>query len=235
MTALGIHSAEGHTLRKRIGAQFVFVHISSSTQYATVYRGDVADMLDASTKPVATLTRKRVMDRSDAKRWSIATTDGNVIAAHDSPAHLLAVLCKHLERVEVEASDDFDAFNTHMLATALWSSTDDEGEPLDAQYDIHDIDDDSADKLRADALAFYIKARAMIQHDDAPLANDFEGSVSARKAAMAGHDFWLTRCGHGAGFWDGDWPEAVGDALSEMAREAGNVDLYVGDDNKIHA
>lgn len=22
---------------------------------------------------------------------------------------------------------------------------------------------------------------------------------------MAGHDLWLTRNGHGAGFWDGDW------------------------------
>ncbi len=25
----------------------------------------------------------------------------------------------------------------------------------------------------------------------------------------AGHDFWLTRQGHGAGFWDGDWPDHV--------------------------
>lgn len=235
MTGTGIYSAEGHTLRKRHNGQFVFVHISSSTQYATVYLGDKADMLDASCKPVATLTRKRAMDRSDAKRWTIAATDGLVIAAHDSPAHLLGVLCNHLTAREVEASDDFDAFNAHMLVTALWSSTDDEGEPLDAQYDIHDIDSDSADKLRADALAFYIKARDMIQHDDAPLANDFDGTISARKAAMAGHDFWLTRCGHGAGFWDGDWPKAIGDALSEMARQAGNVDLYVGDDNKIYA
>ena len=24
---------------------------------------------------------------------------------------------------------------------------------------------------------------------------------------MGAHDFWLTRNGHGAGFWDGDWPE----------------------------
>jgi|TARA_R110000744_G_scaffold366338_1_gene475354 hypothetical protein len=23
-----------------------------------------------------------------------------------------------------------------------------------------------------------------------------------------GHDFWLTRNGHGAGFWDGDWNDA---------------------------
>jgi hypothetical protein len=48
----------------------------------------------------------------------------------------------------------------------------------------------------------------------------------------AGHDFWYTRNGHGVGFWDrGLGP--VGDQLSDLARNFGNVDLYRGDDGQI--
>jgi hypothetical protein len=68
----------------------------------------------------------------------------------------------------------------------------------------------------------------------APLSREFEGSIAAREAAMAGHDFWLTRCGHGAGFWDGDWPEPQATILDEAAKRFGNVDLYVGDDGAIY-
>ena len=69
---------------------------------------------------------------------------------------------------------------------------------------------------------------------------DFLAKVSYPKndstdMAHAGHDFWLTRCGHGAGFWDGDLPEALGEALTAAAKIFGNVDLYVGDDGKIYA
>ena len=46
------------------------------------------------------------------------------------------------------------------------------------------------------------------------------------------HDFWLTRNGHGVGFWDRDLGE-VGDKLTK-ACEYTEVDLYVGDDNKLY-
>jgi hypothetical protein len=51
---------------------------------------------------------------------------------------------------------------------------------------------------------------------------------------MAGHDFWLTRNGHGAGFWDGDLSEDVGNALTEAAKKFGECHLYVGDDGQIY-
>jgi hypothetical protein len=34
-----------------------------------------------------------------------------------------------------------------------------------------------------------------------------------------GHDLWLTSQHHGAGFWDGAFPEALGDALTEASRD----------------
>lgn len=46
---------------------------------------------------------------------------------------------------------------------------------------------------------------------------------------QVGHDFWLTRQGHGAGFWDG--PEIYGgddnaDKLSDSARSFGQRDIF---------
>ena len=53
---------------------------------------------------------------------------------------------------------------------------------------------------------------------------------------QAGRDLWYTRNGHGVGFWDRDddvyGPHA--DALCEVARAMGSVDLYRGDDGKLY-
>ena len=51
----------------------------------------------------------------------------------------------------------------------------------------------------------------------------------------AGHDFWLTRNHHGAGFWDGDWPEDVDEKLTEASHSWGEMDLYVGDDGRVYS
>jgi hypothetical protein len=51
---------------------------------------------------------------------------------------------------------------------------------------------------------------------------------------QAGIDYWLTRNGHGAGFWDRDLGD-VGDRLTAAAEADGMVDLYVGDDGRIYA
>lgn len=121
------------------------------------------------------------------------------------------------------------------VGTALWSSTDDDGEPLDSARDIDDVAPETLDKMRDDCAAFYDANSEHIHCDGAPLSREFDGSIAAREAALAGHDFWLTRCGHGAGFWDGDWPEPAATILEKAADTFGNVDLYLGDDGRIHA
>lgn len=111
-------------------------------------------------------------------------------------------------------------FDCYVIA-ALWSSSDDDGKPLDARFDETDIAPDTLAAMRADCDAFY----------DANTALMTETGASDEQH---GHDFWLTRCGHGAGFWDRGYGPA-GDKLSDAARTFGNVDLYVGDDGKIYA
>jgi hypothetical protein len=48
-----------------------------------------------------------------------------------------------------------------------------------------------------------------------------------------GHDFWLTRNRHGAGFWDRGYGEA-GKQITEVCRKFGEVNVYLGDDGKIY-
>ena len=55
-----------------------------------------------------------------------------------------------------------------------------------------------------------------------------------RPEGYAGHDFWLTRNGHGTGFWDRGLPGDLGGRLTDGARLFPGCVLYVGDDNMIH-
>jgi len=128
-------------------------------------------------------------------------------------------------------NEDIADMTAAYIRAALWSTNDESdesgGEPLDANYSETDLTPKSRAKMAVDCAAFARDNAATFAA--AMMANPAQGW------AEAGHDFWLTRCGHGCGFWDGDWPKAEGKALSEAARKAGNVDLTVGDDGKIYA
>lgn len=106
-------------------------------------------------------------------------------------------------------------FTQAYIECALWSSTDDDGNPLDNGN--RNLSITCREKFEADCASFYADNSEHFMSDEA-----------------AGHDFWLTRCGHGAGFWDGDWPEPQATILDEAAKRFGNVDLYVGDDGEIY-
>lgn len=117
-----------------------------------------------------------------------------------------------------------DSFTQAYLECALWSSTDDDNEPLDKNYSVSDSHPHTIAKMQADCRKFQA-----------------ENEIPARRrptqrsdAEMAGHDFWLTRNGHGAGFWDGKWPEGDGERLTKASKAFGEFSFYVGDDGKIH-
>ncbi|WP_087502374.1 hypothetical protein [Pseudomonas sp. SID14000] len=49
----------------------------------------------------------------------------------------------------------------------------------------------------------------------------------------AGHDFWLTRGGHGSGFWDRGLGE-LGEKLTAATKTFGCLDLYLGEDELVY-
>lgn len=124
---------------------------------------------------------------------------------------------------------DLDAFTLSYLETALWSSTDnsrdDGGDPLDDNYDVIDFTADAIRQAIEDCDGFRAYVREVMGEDAADELDE--------RDELAGHDFWLTRNRHGAGFWDGDW-ESGGDELTEAAHTFGSVDLYVHD-GKVHS
>jgi hypothetical protein len=68
--------------------------------------------------------------------------------------------------------------------------------------------------------------------------NEFRGLIDAAADvygyAQAGHDLALTRNHHGAGYWDGDLPEALGEALTGAAQADTERHPYIGDDGLIY-
>ena len=106
------------------------------------------------------------------------------------------------------------------IICALWSSTDEEGEPLDAVYSIDDVAPATLKQMEDEVADFVESNEALL-------------TESGQSDEQIGHDFWLTRNGHGAGFWDRGLG-AIGDALTKASKSYGSSDLYIGDDGLIY-
>jgi hypothetical protein len=126
-----------------------------------------------------------------------------------------------------------ESFLRGYIACALWSSTDDDGEPLDANgRNAWDIADRTLAEMRADCTAF-IASNVVDLNAYAFTLGQQPGTVHDA-AERAGHDFWLTRNGHGAGFWDRGLG-ALGERLTNAASGYRAIDLFIGDDGKVYA
>lgn len=119
----------------------------------------------------------------------------------------------------------FDFFAGY-IECAMWADAPrgDDGEELE------DARDPEGEELRAIAE----EAGGWFCRNFGELAKAANGA--GYSWARAGHDFWLTRNGHGAGYWDRDeLPDDLRDRLSDAARKAGTVTLYRGDDGLTYA
>lgn len=105
-------------------------------------------------------------------------------------------------------------------------------EPMDRHYSEADLSPEALAKMLADCERFEAENGETIQAAIATGKVVFGPDFGA--LGRAGHDFWLTRNGHGAGFWDGDWPEPMADALTKAAKGFGECYLYAGDDGKLY-
>jgi hypothetical protein len=95
---------------------------------------------------------------------------------------------------------------------------------IEALYWTDDIPEDA--ELAPSALASIITDCADFQESNADLLADMD-------ASSAGHDFWLTRNRHGAGFWDRGLGED-GKLLTDAAHAYGSQDVYLGDDGLLY-
>ena len=117
---------------------------------------------------------------------------------------------------------------------ALWSSCGPEDEPhacenLDDLFSIEDIAPECADAMRATCEDFCKANHA----DLLKYCERIRRVDSSSPEEYAGHDFWLTRNGLGAGFWDRGLG-ALGERLTKSAKVYSSVDLYPGDDGLIY-
>lgn len=122
--------------------------------------------------------------------------------------------------------------NAPGVTTEQWNATDDHLEgsiPDDVGFG--DIAPESLEKIIQDCAKFQAANQtaleAMYQMDADGLPYNPE---------RAGYDYWLTRNGHGAGFWSRDWDDPRGDTYAEfLSRESKHREVYVylGDAGKV--
>ena len=114
-----------------------------------------------------------------------------------------------------------DEFTGGAIDCALWSGMDDKDQPLDRRFLAMDIPPSVREVIRVEVIDF-LKGLP-------PRLLDVVGDDLHR----AGHDWWLTRNRHGAGFWDGDYPDH-GDELTDHAHKSGEASLHVGDGGQLY-
>jgi len=137
-----------------------------------------------------------------------------------------------------------DRFITAYIECALWASIEGPDDtPMDRDYGLEDFAESTVQSIRLDCEQFIREQAEVLDYVDST-------GEHGDTYAMAGHDFWLTRNGHGAGFWDGDWDiqlpagadggesglsdRLAGDVLTAATEKFSECDLYVGDDGRVY-
>lgn len=132
------------------------------------------------------------------------------------------------------ATIDTDTVLRAYVKCALWSTNADHLDPegtgcagaLQDHFGMKDVAPEALASMRED-IASFVAANAA----------DCALWVEALGEEQIGHDLWLTRNGHGAGFWDrfsGHPLEVVGDRLTAEAKPYGESYVYAGDDGRLY-
>lgn len=127
---------------------------------------------------------------------------------------------------------------------ALWCGLDDEerqelADKLRRPVSYAELAMETADKMVKDVLGFINLCReqklegSLIIADNGTSLLALYTYIENQTPEQFGHDFWLTRNGYGAGFWDRGIGK-VGDELTKWAKAEGTCELYIGDDGLIY-
>ena len=116
-----------------------------------------------------------------------------------------------------------DGFVQGYLRCALWSTNDVHGASLDARYSIADFDLASLDSAVKDCDQFRLDGAAHLTSPPFMLAH----------AAKIGHNFWLSRNGHGSGLCDMFDHHQSSGALHGLASTYGAKCVYTSYDHGV--
>ncbi len=126
-----------------------------------------------------------------------------------------------------------DLMTDSYLATALWSSLDHDkvdkygnSPNFDDNYDVSDFSALGHAEAYIDCNNFmgFLECEECEGYD-----NLLHAAMWLQDIGHIGHDFWLTRNHHGAGFWDGDYGD-YGDLLTEVCtKNFGECNLFAQD------
>jgi hypothetical protein len=101
----------------------------------------------------------------------------------------------------------------HYLTCALWA------DGLDSEYETSDITEKSKEHAKKDIEKFL----AVVGDSAEDITED-----------MLGHDIWLTRNGHGAGFFDRGYDPEIEKVLTNAAQALKEDYIYDGDDGRVY-
>lgn len=93
-------------------------------------------------------------------------------------------------------------------------------------YGFYDFSPETLTQIITDCASFELSNKALLNKAD-------QASQGGYTSEQAGHDLWLTRNRHGAGFWDRGLHD-IGEALTEKAQAMGELSLVLGDDKKLY-
>lgn len=125
-------------------------------------------------------------------------------------------------------------FTRAYLECAIWTGTDESdesgGEPLDRNYGIEDFSPEALARAEEDCARFQEENPADLTAFAEIWPESPDGSSAA---AFQGYNLWLSRNGHGTGFWD-RYAGEVGERLHAAAEKMRECWVYVGDDGKLY-
>lgn len=135
-------------------------------------------------------------------------------------------------KAQFRESEPFKQFVRGYITCALWSSNDESdesgGEPMDRNYNDDDLTFSCRKRMEDDCEDFVLANMADLVEYTQRYAPTGEYEVWE----CAGHDFWLTRNGHGAGYWDRGLHE-LGDRLTKAAHVYGEANLFINEEDQV--
>lgn len=168
----------------------------------------------------------------------------------------LKVLVKKIINEELDNEIPIKEIMSGYIEAALWTEEERLTEEAESMYSGYDDEEDGEetelDKLVKIAAQFNRKSFSSFEKDHIDtnsIINAYDDiklflskipkeilqiAFEEQSPESFGHDIWLTRNHHGAGFWDGDYSYEVEEVLMEAIKVLRGVNLVLGDDMKLY-